>query len=142
MDLRILKENFEKSLSRLSEASNLGTITEAAPDYSKVDSILKGTYKRPTAQINPEIQKMANTLDTLVSKPFDHEQLEDILNALGPIEPQELKQVIDVMKNSGFYLETDGGNNPSYNLEVGFNNYNKNSQGVALGWSNDHWVAG
>jgi len=124
-----------------------GVITESeyqesskneAADYNKVDSILKGTYKRPVAEVDPEIKKMANVLDTLVSKPFGYEKLEDILNALGPIEPTDLDKTIDMMKTSVFELN-DG--YPFYNLEVRSNNYN--DDGVALSWEDDGtWRAG
>jgi hypothetical protein len=108
-----------------------------AADYNKVDSILKGTYKRPVAEVDPEIKKMANVLDTLVSKPFGYEKLEDILNALGPIEPTTLDKAIDMMKTSVFELN---GGDPFYNLIVHSNKYT--DEGVALSWEDDHWRAG
>ena len=113
-------------------------IAEAEPDFSKVDSILKGTYKRPAAKVDPKIKKIAGILDTLVSKPFDSAKLEDILNALGPIEPMKLESAIDMMKTSVFELN-DG--YPFYNLEVRSNNYT--DKGVALSWEDDGtWRAG
>ena len=113
-------------------------IAEAEPDFAKVDSILKGTYKRPAAKVDPKIKKIAKILDTLVSKPFDSAKLEDILNALGPIEPMKLESAIDMMKTSVFELN-DG--YPFYNLEVRSNNYT--DKGVALSWEDDDtWRAG
>jgi hypothetical protein len=115
--------------------------TEGKADYSKVDSILNGTYKKPEEKKDPEIQKMADILDKLVSKPFDHERLEDILNALGPIKPKNLDKVIDIMKNGGGF-DLNGGD-PFYNLEVNFKNYSDDSKGIALSWSNNKkWEAG
>jgi len=108
-----------------------------AADYNKVDSILKGTYKRPVAEVDPEIKKMANVLDTLVSKPFGYEKLEDILNALGPIEPTTLSKAINMMKTSVFELN-DG--DPFYNLITHSSKYT--DKGVALSWEDDHWMAG
>jgi hypothetical protein len=109
-----------------------------AVDYNKVDSILKGTYKRPVAKVDPEIKKMANVLDTLVSGPFGYEKLEDILNALGPIEPTTLDKAIDMMKTSVFELN---GGDPFYNLIVHSNKYT--DKGVALSWEDDGtWRAG
>ena len=109
-----------------------------AVDYNKVDSILKGTYKRPVAEVDPEIKKMANVLDTLVSGPFGYEKLEDILNALGPIEPTTLDKAIDMMKTSVFELNSG---DPFYNLIVHSNKYT--DKGVALSWEDDGtWRAG
>jgi len=108
-----------------------------AVDYNKVDSILKGTYKRPVAEVDPEIKKMANVLDTLVSEPFGYEKLEDILNALGPIEPTTLSKAINMMKTSVFELN-DG--DPFYNLITHSSKYT--DKGVALSWEDDHWMAG
>jgi hypothetical protein len=114
--------------------------TEAKADWGKVDSILGGTYKKPEEKKDPEIQKIADILDTLVSKPFDYEKLEDVLNALGPIQPKKLSRVIDSMKNGGgFYLN---GGDPLYNLEVHFKNYTDDSKGVALAWDGKKWQAG
>ena len=112
--------------------------TEAA-DYSKVDSILAGTYKRPEKAVNPEMQKISQVLDKFVSKPFDYERLEDLLNALGPIKPQKLDKAIDMMKTSAFELN---GGDPFYNLIVHSSNYSDDSQGVALSWDDRKWNAG
>lgn len=115
------------------------SMNEAA-DYSKVDSILAGTYKRPEAPVNPEIQKISAVLDKLVSKPFDYEKLEDVLNALGPVKPQKLSRAIDMMKSQGDF-DLNGGD-PFYNLEVLSDNYSDGSEGVALSWDGRKWQAG
>jgi len=112
--------------------------TEAA-DYSKVDSILAGTYKKPEAVANPEIQKISQILDKLVSRPFDYERLEDVLNALGPIKPKKLNKAIDMMKMSSFELS---GDNDFWNLIVQADNYSDDSEGVALSWDGRKWTAG
>jgi uncharacterized protein YoaH (UPF0181 family) len=128
-----LKRKYDQS-NKIKEAEKMN---EAA-DYNKVDSILKGTYKRPVAEVDPEIKKMANVLDTLVSGPFGYEKLEDILNALGPIEPTALDKAIDMMKTSVFELN---GGDPFYNLIVHSNKYT--DKGVALSWEDDGtWRAG
>jgi len=113
--------------------------TTEATDYSKVDSILAGTYKRPEKAVNPQTQKISQILDKLVSKPFDYERLEDILNALGPIKPNMLNKAIDTMKTTAFELN-DG--EPFYNLTVRADNYSDDSKGVALRWDDTKWVAG
>lgn len=112
--------------------------TEAA-DYSKVDSILAGTYKRPEKAVNPEIQKISQVLDKFVSKPFDYERLEDLLNALGPVKPQKLEKAIDMMKIDSLDLT---GENDFWNLVVYSNNYSDDSEGVALSWDGRKWNAG
>ena len=113
--------------------------TEAA-DYSKVDSILAGTYKRPEKAVDPEAQKISQVLDKLVSRPFDYEKLEDVLNALGPVTPKKLDAAIDMMKDSSDF-ELNGGD-PFYNLIVHADNYSPDSEGVALSWQRKKWVAG
>jgi hypothetical protein len=112
--------------------------TEAA-DYSKVDSILAGTYKRPEKAVNPEIQKISQVLDKFVSKPFDYERLEDLLNALGPVKPQKLDKAISMMKIDSLDLS---GENNFWNLVVYSNNYSDDSNGVALSWDGRKWNAG
>jgi hypothetical protein len=105
-------------------------------DYSKADTVIKGTYKRPEKQVDPEAKKLAEYLDKFVSSKFDYNKLEDLLNALGAT-PEDLESAINLMKKSVFDLN-DG--YPYYNLEVISSNY-KNT-GVALAWNEDHWEAG
>lgn len=123
-----MKENIEESPA-----------TEAA-DYGKVDSIFAGTYKRPEKMINPETQKIAIILDKLISRPFDYEKLEDVLNALGPIKPKKLDKAIDVMKSQGDFELS--GDNDFWNLIVYADNYDEGSEGVALSWDGRKWNAG
>ena len=105
-------------------------------NYDEIDSMLGGTYKRPEVIIDPKIQKIADILDKLISRPFDYDMLEDILNALGPIEPEMLENAIDAMKSKGeFDLEDD-------NLIVRADTYSDDSEGVALGWNDVKWTAG
>ena len=128
MKKQILSEEFSRmqKLAGLNEGIN----------YSEIDSILGGTYKRPEIAIDPEIQKAADILDKLISQPFDYDRLEDILNALGPIEPEMLENAIDAMKSKGeFDLEDD-------NLIVRADTYSDDSEGVALGWNDVKWTAG
>jgi hypothetical protein len=128
MKKQILSEEFSRmqKLAGLNEDIN----------YDEIDSMLGGTYKRPEIAIDPEIQKIAGILDKLISQPFDYDRLEDILNALGPIEPEMLENAIDAMKSKGeFDLEVD-------NLIVRADNYSDDSEGVALGWDGTKWTAG
>ena len=105
-------------------------------DYSKADTVLKGTFKKPEKPVDTEAKKLAEYLDKFVSSQFDYNKLEDLLNALGAT-PKDLKSAINLMKKSVFELN-DG--MPYYNLEVDSSNY-KNT-GVALAWWEDHWEAG
>jgi hypothetical protein len=58
MKKQILSEEFSRmqKLAGLNEGIN----------YSEIDSILGGTYKRPEIAIDPEIQKIADILDKLI----------------------------------------------------------------------------
>lgn len=126
------KQNLSEEFLRMQKLAGLNEEI----DYSKIDSILGGTYKRPEIAIDPEIQKIAGILDKLISQSFDYDRLEDILNALGPIEPEMLENAIDAMKSKGeFDLEED-------NLIVRADNYSDDSEGVALGWNGNKWTAG
>jgi hypothetical protein len=123
----------------ITESEYRESLENEAADYSKVDSILGGTYKRPEPVVNPEIQKISQVLDKFVSKPFDYEKLEDLLNALGPVKPQKLDKAIDMMKMSSFELS---GDNNFWNLIVQTDNYSDDSEGVALSWDGRKWEAG
>ncbi len=105
-------------------------------DYSKADTVIKGTYKRPEKLVDPEAKKLAEYLDKFVSRKFNYSKLEDLLNALGAT-PKDLESAINLMKKSVFDLN-DG--YPYYNLEVTSSNYKET--GVALAWNEDHWEAG
>jgi hypothetical protein len=128
MKKQILSEEFRRmqKLAGLNEGIN----------YDEIDSMLGGTYKRPEIAIDPEIQKAADILDKLISQPFDHERLEDILNALGPIKPKMLDKAIDLMKSIGEFELENG------NLIVFADNYSDDSEGVALGYYGGKWNAG
>ena len=105
-------------------------------NYSKADTVIKGTFKRPEKLVDPETKKLARYLDKFVSSKFGYQKLEDLLNAL-EATPEDLKPAINVMKKSVFELN-DG--EPFYNLEVTSSNYKET--GVALAWNEDHWEAG
>ena len=126
------KQNLSEEFLRMQKLAGLNE----GINYSEIDSILGGTYKRPEIAIDPKIQDIAGILDKLISQSFDYDMLEDILNALGPIEPEMLDKAIDAMKSKGeFDLEGD-------NLIVRAGNYSDDSEGVALGWNDEKWTAG
>jgi len=105
-------------------------------NYSKADTVIKGTFKRPEKLVDPETKKLARYLDKFVSSKFGYQKLEDLLNAL-EATPEDLEPAINVMKKDAFELN-DG--EPFYNLEVTSSNYKET--GVALAWNEDHWEAG
>ena len=126
------KQNLSEEFLRMQKLAGLNEEI----NYDEIDSMLGGTYKRPEIAIDPEIQKAADILDKLISQPFDYDRLEDILNALGPIEPEMLENAIDAMKSKGeFDLEGD-------HLIVRADTYSDDSEGVALGWNDVKWTAG
>ena len=104
-------------------------------NYSKADTVIKGTFKRPEKLVDPETKKLASYLDKFVSSKFVSQKLEDLLNAL-EATPEDLKPAINVMKKSVFELN-DG--EPFYNLVVTSSNYKETN--VALAWNKDHWEA-
>jgi len=105
-------------------------------NYSKADTVIKGTFKRPEKLVDPETKKLASYLDKFVSSKFGYQKLEDLLNAL-EATPEDLEPAINVMKKDAFELN-DG--EPFYNLVVTSSNYK--DTGVALAWNEDHWEAG
>ena len=127
------KQNLSEEFLRMQKLAGLNE----GINYSEIDSILGGTYKRPEIAIDPKIQEIAGILDKLISSSFDYDMLEDILNALGPIEPKMLNKAIDAMKSKGEDFDLEGDN-----LIVRAGNYSDDSEGVALGWNDVKWTAG
>jgi len=111
-------------------------LSEAGPDYTKVDQILAGTYnyKKPASKVNPEMQKMADSLDKLTSKKFDADQMYAMLEVLA-ITPKQLRLAINAMKHKDQFELSGSGD--LFRLIVTSKNYT--SKGAGFMWNRDAW---